>query len=87
MAELPALIGPGPHWRDQLIELLHLLNDHRGVLVQRHLVALAAELKLGLAEVASFYHPVETVPDGTALPALTLRVCDGLPCTIAGAAG
>jgi len=90
VAELHALIGPGPHRRDQLIELLHLLNDRYGALFQRHLVALAAELKLGLAEVAevaSFYHHFETVADGTPLPTLTLRVCDGLSCTMAGAAG
>ena len=89
VAELRTLIGPGPHRRDQLIELLHLLNDRHGALFQRHLVALAAELRLGLAEVAevaSFYHHFETVPDGTILPALTLRVCDGLSCTMAGAA-
>ena len=77
VAELRTLIGPGPHRRDQLIELLHLLNDRHGALFQRHLVALAAELRLSLAEVAevaSFYHHFETVPDGTTLPALTLRV-------------
>ncbi len=90
VAELRTLIGAGPHRRDQLIELLHLLNDRYGALFQRHLVALAAELRLGLAEVAevtSFYHHFETVPDGTSRPALTLRVCDGLSCTMAGAAG
>ncbi len=90
VAELRALMGSGPHRRDQLIELLHLLNDRYGALFQRHLVALAAELKLGLAEVAevaSFYHHFETVADGTELPALTLRVCDGLSCTLAGASG
>ena len=89
VAELRMLIGAGPHRRDQLIELLHLLNDRHGALFQRHLVALAAELRLGLAEVAevaSFYHHFETVPDGTIPPALTLRVCDGLSCTMAGAA-
>ncbi len=90
VAELRMLIGAGPHRRDQLIELLHLLNDRHGALFQRHLVALAAELRLGLAEVAevaSFYHHFETVPDGTSRPALTLRVCDGLSCTMAGAVG
>ena len=89
VVELRMLIGPGPHRRDQLIELLHLLNDRYGALFHRHLVALAAQLRLSLAEVAevaSFYHHFETVPDGTTLPALTLRVCDGLSCTMAGAA-
>ncbi|NDG41713.1 MAG: NADH-quinone oxidoreductase subunit F, partial [Betaproteobacteria bacterium] len=62
MAELHALVGPGPHRRDRLIELLHQLNDHHGALFERHLVALAHEMKLGMAEVAevaSFYHHFE----------------------------
>ena len=88
LTELRALIGPAPHRRDRLIELLHQLNDRHGALFQRHLVALAHEMKLGIAEVAevaSFYHHFETVADGAAVPALTLRVCDGLSCELAGA--
>jgi formate dehydrogenase len=87
-AQVRALIGPGPHRRDRLIELLHLLNDaHRG-LHEAHLVALAAELRLSMAEVfevASFYHHFEVVREGETPAAITVRVCDGLSCAIAGA--
>ena len=40
-AQVRALIGPGPHRRDRLIELLHLLNDAHHGLHEAHLVALA----------------------------------------------
>jgi formate dehydrogenase len=87
LAELRALVGPGPHRRDRLIELLHQLNDHHGALFERYLVALAHEMKLGMAEVAevaSFYHHFETVRDDAVLPAVTVRVCDSLACAMAG---
>ena len=87
-AEVRALIGAGPHRRDLLIEHLHRLNDaHRGLL-ERHLVALAAEMRLSMAEVfevASFYHHFEVIRDGDTPAALTVRVCDGLSCAMAGA--
>ncbi len=86
--QVRALIGTGPHRRDRLIELLHLLNDaHRG-LHEAHLVALAAELRLSMAEVfevASFYHHFEVVREGETPAAITVRVCDGLSCAMAGA--
>ena len=50
-AQVRTLIGPGPHRRDRLIELLHLLNDAHHGLHEAHLVALAAELRLSMAEV------------------------------------
>ncbi len=79
--------------RDRLIEYLHALNDHFGHLRTDHMAALAEALRLAQAEVyevASFYHHFEVVregPDGafTAAPRLTVRVCDGLPCVLAGA--
>ncbi|MBU6465981.1 MAG: NAD(P)H-dependent oxidoreductase subunit E, partial [Burkholderiales bacterium] len=61
-AEVRALIGECPpegHRRDLLIEYLHLLNDAWCCLHDRHLVALAREMRLPMAEVfevASFYH-------------------------------
>lgn len=85
-----ALIGPGPHARDRLIELLHRLNDAHGALFENMLVALAAEMRLAMAEVvevASFYHHFQILPEGAPAPAVTLRVCDGLSCTMAGAGG
>ncbi len=89
LAEVRALIGPGPHRRDLLVERLHQLNDHFGALTDRHLVALAAEMRLAMAEVAevaSFYHHFHRVADDATLPALTLRVCDSPSCALAGAA-
>lgn len=82
------LIGPGPHARDRLIELLHRLQDAHGALFEGHLVALAAEMRMSMAEVvevASFYHHFQILPDGEPAPALTVRVCDGLACAMAGA--
>lgn len=87
-AEVRALIGPAPHRRDLLIEHLHALNDAWHGLHPRHLAALAAEMKLPMAEVyevASFYHHFEVLPDGAPGPRLTVRVCDGLACQLAGA--
>ena len=82
-----------PPRRDLLIEYLHLVNDRLDRLPAPHLAALAAWMKLSQAEVfevASFYHHFHVVhadshgrlPPG---PALTVRVCDGLPCAMAGA--
>ena len=85
------LIGQRPsegHRRDLLIEHLHTLNDHFRALHKRHLVALAHEMNLPLAEVfevASFYHHFELIDDGAEAPALTIRICDGLACEMAGA--
>ncbi len=89
-AELLAVLGPGPYLRDQLIEQLHLLNDHFGALFERHLVALADVMRLGLAEVTevvSFYHHFSILPDDAVPPRLTLRVCSGQSCAMAGALG
>ncbi|MBP6901381.1 MAG: NAD(P)H-dependent oxidoreductase subunit E [Burkholderiaceae bacterium] len=88
LAAVQALIGPGPQRRDLLIEHLHRLNDADGALREGRLVALAALMKLSIAEVAevaSFYHHFEIVADDAALPAASVRVCDGLSCRLAGA--
>ncbi len=97
--EVVSLIGAKPeggYRRDLLIENLHLLNDTYRCLHERHLVALAKEMNISMAEVyevATFYHHFEVVRaktidgqevDGQA-PALTIRVCDGLSCELAGA--
>jgi NADH:ubiquinone oxidoreductase subunit F (NADH-binding)/NADH:ubiquinone oxidoreductase subunit E len=95
LAEVRALIGARPaegHRRDLLIEHLHKLNDAHRCLHDRHLVALAKEMNIPMAEVyevATFYHHFEVVKgdangDGQA-PGLTVRVCDGLACELAGA--
>src|SRR5262245_33287420 len=86
--EVQALIGQGPHRRDLLIENLHRVNDAYRGLHDRHLVALAREMKLPMAEVyevASFYHHFEVLRGDEKPAALTVRVCDGLSCELAGA--
>lgn len=92
MTEVAGLLGPRPATglrRDLLIEYLHRLNDHFGVLHDRHLVALAKQMNLPMAEVyevASFYHHFEIVRGEEAqAPRLVLRVCDSLSCSMAGA--
>ena len=78
---------PEGYRRDLLIEYLHLLNDRLGALPRRYLVALAREMGLSMAEVfevASFYHHFEVIEDDAAAPRTTVRVCEGLSCTLAG---
>ncbi|MEO8057851.1 MAG: NADH-ubiquinone oxidoreductase-F iron-sulfur binding region domain-containing protein [Burkholderiales bacterium] len=90
-AEVHALLGEKPEagWRrDRLIEHLHLLNDAYLGLHERHLVALAKETNVPMAEVyevATFYHHFEVLGDGERAAAITVRVCDGLSCEMAGA--
>jgi formate dehydrogenase len=89
LAEVRALLGSAPRARDQLIEHLHRLQDHFGHLSATHLAALAREMGLAqteVFEVASFYHHFDIVKEGEAAPpALTVRVCAGLSCEMAGA--
>jgi formate dehydrogenase beta subunit len=91
-AEVQALIGAKPtegHRRDLLIEHLHVLNDHFRGLFERHIVALAAEMRLPVVEVfevASFYYHFEILKDDEAAPRITVRVCDSLSCSLAGSA-
>ncbi len=88
LAEVRSLVGPGPHRRDLLIEHLHQLNDAYRCLHDRHLVALAKEMNIPMAEVyevATFYHHFEVLRGDEAAPGLTVRVCDGLSCELAGA--
>lgn len=86
-------LGDLPLRRDLLIEHLHALQDHYRQLTTAHLAALTRLLRLSQAEVyevASFYHHFDVVrenADGSfdAPPRLTVRVCDGLSCELAGA--
>ena len=88
-AEVRALIGQAPIRRDLLIEYLHLIQDRYGHLSARHLAALAAEMRLAqteVYEVATFYAHFDVVKEGENPPAaLTVRVCDGIACELAGA--
>ncbi|MBU2285352.1 MAG: NAD(P)H-dependent oxidoreductase subunit E, partial [Gammaproteobacteria bacterium] len=91
LAVVRSLIGPPPesgHRRDLLIEHLHRINDAYGGLRDRHLVALAREMNIPMAEVfevATFYHHFEVVRGDDALARITVRVCDSLACELAGA--
>ena len=89
LREVQALLGDEPRRRDLLIEHLHKIQDRYGELSAARLVALAAEMKLSLAEVyevATFYHHFDVVKEGVAVPAaITVRVCASLACEMAGA--
>lgn len=89
LAEVRQLLGDASRQRDLLIEHLHKLQDRFGHLSAAHLSALAQEMRLAQSEVyevASFYHHFDIVKEGDDAPqALTVRVCDGLSCEMAGA--
>jgi formate dehydrogenase len=88
LAEVRQLIGAAAERRDLLIENLHKLNDEYRALHDRHLVALAKEMNLPMAEVyevATFYHHFEVVRGNDAVADITVRVCDGIACELAGA--
>ena len=85
--DVVALLGDRPRRRDLLIEHLHLIQDRFGCLSARHLVALAAEMKLAMTEVyevATFYHHFDVVKEGDPPPPITVRVCDSIACDMAG---
>jgi len=88
-ARLQALLDGQPLRRDLLIEHLHRIQDAEGCLPVSLLAALAEAMRLSQAEVfevASFYHHFDVVREGDGRPpALTVRVCDSLPCRLAGA--
>ncbi len=94
-AWLVAVQGDTPPRRELLIEYLHLINDRLRALPTPHLAALAEWMKLSQAEVyevASFYHHFEVINEDVEgrvaeAPALTVRVCEGLACEMAGAQG
>ena len=93
LAAVRAAVGQAAWRRDLLIEHLHAVQDRFGQLQTDHLAALAEMLRLSQAEVyevASFYHHFDVVRENAAggfdAPArITVRVCDGLACEMAGA--
>jgi NADH:ubiquinone oxidoreductase subunit F (NADH-binding)/NADH:ubiquinone oxidoreductase subunit E len=89
LVEVKQLLGDGLGARALLIEHLHKLQDRFGHLSARHLAALAHAMGLAqteVYEVATFYHHFDVVKEGDAAPpGLTVRVCDGLSCEMAGA--
>jgi len=86
---LHRILGESANQRDLLIEYLHKIQDSESCLPVGLLNALAADLKMAGAEVyevASFYHHFDIVREGESRPArLTLRVCESLTCSLAGA--
>jgi formate dehydrogenase len=89
LEEVRALLGDEPRRRDLLIEHLHKIQDQYHAISAARLNALAEEMRLAPAEVfevATFYHHFDVVKeDQDAPPAITVRVCDGLSCEMAGA--
>jgi formate dehydrogenase beta subunit len=96
LAEVMRLLGNAPRRRDLLIEHLHRIQDRFHRLSAEHLAALAQEMSMAqteVYEVASFYHHFDIVKEGgpstgsgqaESPPPLTVRVCDGLSCEMAG---
>ena len=88
LVEVRDLLGDLPRRRDLLIERLHLIQDRYRGLSARHLVALAEEMRLApveVYEVATFYAHFDVREDGDPPPPeVTVRVCDGVPCALAG---
>ena len=73
--------------KDHLIEYLHLLQDHYQQISLPHMMALANELNMSMAEVyevASFYHHFDIVEDNTVKPKITVRVCNSISCELFG---
>jgi NADH:ubiquinone oxidoreductase subunit F (NADH-binding)/NADH:ubiquinone oxidoreductase subunit E len=89
LEDVRALLGDEPRRRDLLIEHLHKIQDRYHAISAAHLNALAEEMRLAPAEVfevATFYHHFDVLKDDAAAPAaVTVRVCDGLSCEMAGA--
>ena len=64
LAKVRALLGDAPRRRDLLIEFLHRIQDRHHCVSAAHLVALASEMELAMAElyeVATFYQVAENV--------------------------
>ena len=89
LVEVQSLLGNSSRQADLLIEHLHKIQDQFGHLSAAHLAALAQEMRLSqteVYEVATFYHHFDVVKEGEAAPPpVTVRVCDGLSCEMAGA--
>jgi len=89
LSEIRQLLGDAARRPDLLIEHLHRIQDRHGYLAAAQLVALAEEMGLSPAEVyevASFYHHFHLLKDDQdPPPELTLRVCDSISCSLAGA--
>ncbi|MEM7046396.1 MAG: NADH-ubiquinone oxidoreductase-F iron-sulfur binding region domain-containing protein [Pseudomonadota bacterium] len=82
------LVSPDHLAQDHLIEALHIVHEAKGYLSLGRLAALAQLARLSMAEVfevATFYAHFDIRADGDDRPPIVVRVCDGLPCEMAGA--
>lgn len=90
LSEIQGLLAGAPRDAGLLIEFLHLIQDAYRQISAAHIAALAHELRLSQAEVfevATFYHHFDVVKEpGAGAPPLTVRVCSGLSCQMAGSA-
>jgi formate dehydrogenase beta subunit len=91
LEEMQALLGDLPKGRDRLLDAFHRIQDAYGCLRAGHLAALAQLFRLAqveVYEVASFYAHFDIVMEGEEPPPpVTVRVCDGIACEMAGAHG
>jgi len=90
LTTVKGLIQSLPMRRDLLIEYLHLIQDSQHCLPAPHLHALAHLMKISsteVYEVASFYHHFDVVKEEeNPPPALTVRVCESVTCSLFGSA-
>ncbi len=89
LSEIRQLLGNAPRTREYLIEHLHKIQDKYHHISNRHILALAIEMELPMAEVyetATFYHHFDVIKPGkTPPPPVTVRVCESLACDMFGA--
>ena len=89
LAEIAQLLGDAPRTRDMLIEHLHKIQDRYHCISKPHILALAIDMRLPVAEVyetATFYHHFDVLEDSaTPPPPITLRICQSLSCEMFGA--
>ena len=89
LGEVRELLGNEPRKREFLIEYLHRIQDRYYNISNRHILALAGEMNLPMAEVyetATFYHHFDVTNEGEPPPPpVTIRVCDSLTCEMFGA--
>lgn len=87
--QVQELIGDEAKTRDMLIEHLHKIQDKYHHISNRHILALAKEMNLPMAEVyetATFYHHFDVLKeDQLPPPTITVRVCESLSCEMFGA--
>lgn len=89
LAEVRQLLGDAPRTRDMLIENLHKIQDHYHHISNRHILALAIDMSLPMAEIyetATFYHHFDVLNENEPPPPKqTIRVCESLTCEMFGA--